>query len=160
MRAKIVGTAAAALLALMGIGALAQELVATPDAIGGAPSNAGIQPGAPPAFSANGSANESWRYRWFQGRWWYWTPENHWMWYTSDRRWVDFSAVPNAGAGDPIAGAGYYAGPYYAGPRYYPGVAVGVLPYGNVNVGVGARIGVDVCGPHGGVRVGRIAVGW
>ena len=36
----------------------------------------------------------------------------------------------------------------------------GNLPYGNVNVGVGRRIGVDVSGPHGGVRVGRIWVGW
>jgi hypothetical protein len=37
---------------------------------------------------------------------------------------------------------------------------VGVRPYGNVDVGVGQRIGVGVWGPHGGVRVGRVFVGW
>ncbi len=37
---------------------------------------------------------------------------------------------------------------------------IGARPYGSVNVGVGRRIGVDVYGPHGSVRVGRIFVGW
>ena len=60
---------------------------------------------------------------------------------------------------------GYYGyGPYY--PRYgysygrYPGVGVGVSPYGDVDVRAGRRVGVGVWGPYGGVRVGRIYVGW
>ena len=38
---------------------------------------------------------DQWRYRWDNGRWWYWTPQNRWMWYTDNGGWVDYdSAVP------------------------------------------------------------------
>ena len=89
-----------------------------------------------------------------------WTPENRWMWYSDDGRWVAFEAShPPAANAAPMPDARYLGPgvPYTAG---YPGVAVGVRPYGNVNVAVGRRVGVDVYGPHGSVRVGRIFVGW
>jgi hypothetical protein len=160
MKALIVCMAAVVGAAIVASRIQAQEIVPTPDPIGGTPGDAaaGVPPGAPvPA----GQAANGWRYRWYEGRWWYWTPQNRWMWYSDDGRWVDFGANnPPAANLAPVPYRSYYppAAPYWAG--YYPGVAVGVSPYGNVNVAVGRRVGVDVYGPHGGVRVGRIAVGW
>ena len=131
--------------------------------------------------TANSTADQNanrWRYRWSNGRWWYWTPQNRWMWYSDEGRWIadDPNHSPPAVEqnADPAAYGDSYYQPYgyygYQGyyPRYgygywqgyYPGVAVGVRPYGNVDVGVGRRIGVGVWGPHGAVRVGRIYVGW
>ena len=77
-------------------------------------------------------------------------------------------AAPQAGAAGGVhvanpARVSVLTGPggwRYRRPYYYPGVAVGVGPYGNVGVGVGRRVGVDVWGPLGAVRVGRIGVGW
>ena len=89
------------------------------------------------------------------------------MWYSDDGQWVDFDA-----AATPVVAyrSGYYPAPYDGyyypydsgpgyGTGYYPGVAVGVWPYG-VNVGVGPRVGVGVWGPRGAVRICRIYVGW
>jgi hypothetical protein len=145
--------------AILGSRIQAQELVPTPDPIGGVRSDAAaaIPPGTPVPPGPN---TEGWRYRWYEGRWWYWTPENRWMWYSDDGRWVAFEAShPPAANAAPMPDARYLGPgvPYTAG---YPGVAVGVRPYGNVNVAVGRRVGVDVYGPHGSVRVGRIFVGW
>ena len=36
---------------------------------------------------------DPWRYRWYGGRWWYWTPESRWMWY-GDAGWTTY--VPAA----------------------------------------------------------------
>jgi len=80
------------------------------------------------------------------------------MWYSDDKRWVAFDPNHPPVANAASAPSGSNGLP--AAPAYDPGVAVGVRPYGNVNVGVGRRVGVDVCGPHGAVRVGRIFVGW
>jgi hypothetical protein len=105
--------------------------------------------------------DESWRYRRFEGRLWYWTPQNFWLWLRADGHWVKFD--PNQGPAvivpGPLAHNTYYPPAAYWTGRY-PGVGVGVRPYGNVNVGVGRRIGVDVWGPYGSVRVGRIFIGW
>ena len=141
----------------------AQETIVTP------------RPSTQTASDAN-----SWRYRWHEGHWWYWTPQNRWMWYSDERRWIEYDpshAPPAADQSAPLAEgyygdysgpvyypysgpAYYYPGPGYWGRYYYPGVAVGVGPYGSVGVGVGPRLGVDVWGPHGGVRVGGLHVGW
>jgi hypothetical protein len=181
MRAKIVSTAVFVTMLLIGWRALAQEIVATPDPVGGTKidAGAGVRPGEPArSNTTTSSTSNDWRYRWFEGRWWYWTPQNRWLWYSNDGRWVEFDAnqAPLAvdqssnppvyqgyypGGGYYYPGPGYYYGaPGYWGRYYYPGVAVGVRPYGNVNVGVGGRVGVDVWGPHGAVRVGGIHVGW
>jgi hypothetical protein len=182
MRVKIICAGVFLIILSIGWSALAQEIVATPDPVGGPKIDAGTGvPGG--ANVAARSTNNDWRYRQFEGRWWYWTPQNRWLWYSDDGRWVPFdenqtqaAIVPNYNppvyqsyypGGYYYPGAGYYdsyPGYYYGRPGYwngyYPGVAVGVGPYGNVNVGVGGRVGVDVWGPHGGVRVGGIRVGW
>jgi hypothetical protein len=174
MKAMTVVIAAAATFALIGAYVLAQEIVATPDPIGGvktevnAGSNAGtVTPPRPAPGATKVPTKDDWRYRWYEGRWWYWMPDNHWMWYTDDGHWVNFDANRNRSATTQSdASPPNYSGPYYYYPApgywtgYYPGTVVGVGPYGNVNVGVGRRVGVDVWGPHGGVRVGRIYVGW
>ena len=160
MRTLIVCMALVAGFAVVGSRIRAQEIVPTPDPIGGVPSDAaaGVPPGAP---VPPGSDTNSWRYRWHEGRWWYWTPQNRWMWYSDDGRWVPFDANnPSATHPARVPDGRYHAPatPYWAG--YYPGVAVGVRPPENVNLAVGRRVGVDVYGPHGAVRVGRICVGW
>ena len=95
---------------------------------------------------------EQWRYRFENGRWWYWTPQNHWMWY-GDNGWVNYDSaipyttgygsyeVPSGGYVYPNYGTYYYPGygyfyPRWYGGRYYnrPGVYVGV---GGIGVGVG-----------------------
>jgi hypothetical protein len=184
MRVPIFSTALVTTVVLAGLCAMAQEMIATPDPVGGAKIDAGagspaagpIAPSAPAGPMAGPAADKG-RYRWYDGRWWYWTPQNRWMWYSDDGHWVAFDASPTTPPAAPQSDAGpvpydahyavpgypppgyYYPGGYWGG-YYYPGVAVGVRPYGNVNVAVGPRVGVSVWGPHGGVRVGRINVGW
>ena len=157
MRATIMGIAAAIGLAVISSGTRAQELVPTPDPIGGVKPGVGAS-GGPNAATEPAPAAADWRYRWHEGRWWYWIPQNRWMWYSDDGRWMELDAnhSPPAAQPAPVVHQSYY-GP---APAPYPGVAVGVRPLGSVNVNVGRRIGVDVCGPHGSVRVGRIFVGW
>jgi hypothetical protein len=44
-----------------------------------------------PEFSGGkGEGHDSWRYRWDNGRWWFWGPGNRWMWYGDDGRWLDY----------------------------------------------------------------------
>jgi len=44
-----------------------------------------------PEFSGgHGEGRDSWRYRWDNGRWWFWGPGNRWMWYGDDGRWLDY----------------------------------------------------------------------
>jgi hypothetical protein len=62
-----------------------------------------------------GNRPDQWRYRWENGRWWYWTPQNRWMWY-NDGQWIDY---------DPSPGYTTYYGDYYSDPNtgyydYYP----------------------------------------
>ena len=45
-----------------------------------------------PEFAAgNGEGRDSWRYRWDNGRWWFWGADNRWMWYGDDGQWLDNS---------------------------------------------------------------------
>jgi len=181
MKVIVVHTAAVVTFMLVASFVIAQELVPTPDPVGGAKAKSSPAPQAdeptqpaPTKDPAVATKAEAWRYRWFNNRWWYWTPEKRWMWYSDDGRWIEFDAQRSAPAvaseenfpPRPVYGC-YYAPPLpylYPQPGYwygaYPGVAVGVRPYGNVNVGVGRRVGVDVWGPHGAVRVGRTYIGW
>jgi len=183
MRAAIKCAVVTIGLALVACHSLAQEVVPTPEPAGaikaepGVGASAGDQAHSTPAANtpADQAANR-WRYRWANGHWWYWTPQNRWMWYTDEGRWIDYKPIP-APPAPPVVeqaeAAPAYASPYY--PRYgygryypgygywngyYPGVAVGVRPYGNVDVNVGQRVNVGVAGPHGAVRVGRIYIDW
>lgn len=59
----------------------------------------------------DGRNREDWRYRWYNGRWWYWHPSNRWM-YWSGNRW-QYHVPGQAFRGTPR----YY---YYApGQPYY-----------------------------------------
>lgn len=154
MKHKLFGTAIFVGLALIGASLVAQELIATPDAIGGQKPDASINnspsvstSSASAANTAAASAANHGRYQWYDGRWWYWTSENRWMWYSDHGRWMEFDA--HHGHNPPPAHSS----------DYHPGPAVGVRPCGNVNVSVG-RVSVDVSGPHGAVRVGRLCIGW
>jgi hypothetical protein len=156
-----------------------QEVVPAPAPGNTAPVtiNAGDQAASAPVANAAAQQDANrWRYRWFNGRWWYWTPQSRWMWYSDDGRWIEYDANHAPQAAVQTDNSAGYAHSYYPAygyygyrayyPRYgywggyYPGVAVGVWPYGNVEVGVGRRVGVNVWGPRGAVRVGRIYVGW
>jgi hypothetical protein len=155
-------------IVLVALHALGQEVVPTPvpaDAARATPhvsANTGDQYSAGPAANATARQEANrWRYRWSNGRWWYWTPQSCWMWYSDDGRWIKYDPAVNPPAVERADRPAAYGYSYYRPNGYFfPGVAVGVRPYGNVDVGVGRRIGVGVWGPHGSVRVGRIFVGW
>jgi hypothetical protein len=157
MKTIAAGAALILALTLRGSPTWGQELVPTPDPVA-SPSIGGTLPGpggqihsGVPANPAPAAAADDWRYLWNDGCWWYWTPQNRWMWYR-DGRWLPYDGTVAAGANSaPLV---------QAQAVYAPPVAVGVRPYGDVHVGVGRRIEVNVWGGHGGVRVGPIAVGW
>ena len=164
MRVRIFYAALVTTVVLAGLCAMAQEMVATPDPVGGANTAVGRTAPNVPAGPMAGPAADKWRYRWYDGHWWYWTPQNRWMWYSDDGHWVAFDASPTTPPAAPQSGAGpvpydasypgplypapgyYYPGRYWGG-YYYPGVTVGVRPYGNVNVAVGAPRGRQRLGP-------------
>jgi hypothetical protein len=177
MRAAIKCAVMAIAVSLVPYHALAQEVVPAPEPAGTGNVEAGNQAHSAPAASVPADqAADRWRYRWFDGHWWYWTPQNRWMWYNDEGRWIAYQPAPAPPAVEqversgntPVYASPYYPrygyGPYYPGygywSGYYPGVAVGVWPYGNVDVNAGRRVAVGVAGPHGAVRVGRIYVGW
>ena len=162
MRTIIVCMAIVVTLALIGVSLLAQEIVPTPDPIGGrnlmrvpaptcaSPFHPVRRPMPPPLQAQIAGATAGMTVVGGTGR----------------RR--------NAGCGTATTGAGWSSTEttspcdqsgdvqpppgYWSG--YYPGTAVGVGPYGNVNVDVGRRVSVDVAGTHGTVRVGRLCIGW
>jgi hypothetical protein len=164
MRTTTISVIMAVAIALIALHALGQEVVPTPAPMDAAKvsAKASDQSAATPAANATARPDANrWRYRWSNGRWWYWTPQCCWMWYSDDGRWIknDPNANPPAvERADRPAAYGYSPHPPYR--YFFPGVAVGVRPYGNVDVGVGQRIGVGVWGPHGSVRVGRLFIGW
>jgi hypothetical protein len=158
MRSLLIGVSVVLTLALIGSRTSGQEVIATPNAVAGAQAGpaSGVDAGAP-ARAPVVAGPDGWRYRWSGGRWWYWTPAERWMWYNDDGQWVEFVPSP---APYTVYQPGYVYPGYYRPYYYYPGVAVDVWPYGNVGVGVGRRVGVNVWGGGGVVRVGRIRVGW
>ena len=42
----------------------------------------------PDFTGGKGEGRDSWRYRWNNGRWWFYGPDNRWMWYGDDDRWL------------------------------------------------------------------------
>jgi hypothetical protein len=44
----------------------------------------------PDFTSGKEESRDSWRYRWDNGRWWFWGADNRWMWYGDDGRWMDY----------------------------------------------------------------------
>ncbi len=43
----------------------------------------------PPFAGDNKESHEDWRYRWDNGRWWFWGPGNRWSWWNSGR-WYNY----------------------------------------------------------------------
>jgi hypothetical protein len=109
----------------------------------GAGANAGVSSNANAAVATNQSGDQ-WRYRWHNGIWWYWTPENRWV-YRNGNEWTNYepavTAVPDAryssqpayGYYQPVPNGyyqsvpngyyqsvpnGYYQGPYRYSTRY------------------------------------------
>jgi hypothetical protein len=48
---------------------------------------------------------DQWRYRFDNGRWWYWTPNNTWMWYNG-QQWTSFPQPGNSGPAVPSSANG------------------------------------------------------
>jgi hypothetical protein len=109
---------------------------------------------------------DQWRYKWDNGRWWYWSPDNRWMWYDG-AQWTYYD--PNAAnttyyqstPGYTTYYGGYDYSPQYYGYGYgypYRGYYGGYGPYyggryGGYGYGNGVWIGTD------GVGVG-VGGGW
>ncbi|HVA47230.1 MAG TPA: hypothetical protein VNH11_12755 [Pirellulales bacterium] len=51
-----------------------------------------------------GTPQNAWRYEFYNGRWWYWTPDDRWAFYNG-REWVTSPAQPTAGSKTAAAGA-------------------------------------------------------
>jgi hypothetical protein len=92
---------------------------------------------------------DRWRYRWHNGEWWYYTPENRWMYYR-DNNWSDYDA-------NTWAPRRYSAG--YRGPAvetrtyYYDRRGVFRRPYRVYYNNPPARSGVEIRAGVGGADV-------
>jgi len=134
--------------------------------------SAGIPANAAGAALVNPSGDQ-WRYRWHNGHWWYWTPENRWV-YRNGNQWTSYPPalpVPPAllvapdpsYASQPAYGNyapnpyGYYSSPYgystgYGGYyNYSPGYQGGYYAPGPYYARPGISIGT---GRGGGIRIG------
>lgn len=60
-----------------------------------APVIGAIQHGDSPQKTQSMWAGQSWRYRYHQGRWWYWRPSNSWAVYEQNR-WVPYQSLSSA----------------------------------------------------------------
>jgi hypothetical protein len=43
-----------------------------------------------PEFKDSKEGHDDWRYRFDNGRWWFWGPGDRWMWYGDNGRWLDY----------------------------------------------------------------------
>ncbi len=118
------------------------------------------------AFTQTASA-EDWRYRFHNGQWWYWMPDNHWV-YWHDNAWTRFDArtYVNPGWHGSYYGTPYGYRPYWGGSRYYSGYS----PYGRFGVDArghvynrgafqGGNIGAGIGGVIGGGQGANIGAG-
>jgi hypothetical protein len=63
-----------------------------------------------PGVSFSDNRPDQWRYRFDNGRWWYWTPNNTWMWYNG-QQWTSFPQPGNTGPAVPSSATGLSAFP-------------------------------------------------
>jgi hypothetical protein len=126
--------------------------------------NAKLLGTTPTATTAENVAYRNWRYRYHNGRWWYWSPNNYWLYYgnngwhrhgyyggygsgygygyrSPDRGYYGYRGYPNRGyygyRGYPYRGGYGYGRRYGTGYRGYnrgPGVQFGI---GRGGVGIG-----------------------
>ncbi|MGA2066493.1 MAG: hypothetical protein ABSG86_16070 [Thermoguttaceae bacterium] len=114
--ALVVGLIATALSAGAVSAADPQATVVAP-----APTAAGVTAPSP------APSPDSWRYKFYNGNWWYWTPDNRWLCYVNGQ-WVIPPAAPvQASVPVYVAPQPYYAYPYgyYPYPYYGGGVSIG-----------------------------------
>jgi hypothetical protein len=52
--------------------------------------------GAAQSSAEQRAAADSWRYRYFDGRWWFWQPNQSWL-YWSGRQWTPYAAAKRSG---------------------------------------------------------------
>ena len=127
--------------------------VGAADAQEAVPAPAATSAGAPAPGYAPTSAESS-RYKFYNGYWWYWTPDNRWVCYVNGQ-WVNPS--PPAQAGTPVqAGVAVYPTPNYVvvpQPYYGPYPYGYGYPYyggGGISVGIGGGWGGGWHGGYGG----------
>jgi hypothetical protein len=106
-----------------------------------AAANAGVIAGPNGTLFTDNRPNQ-WRYRYDNGRWWYWTPNNSWMWYNG-QQWASFPQPGNAGPAAQSSASGISALPLNgigASTGTAPAAAapVGVTP-GSAGAGTGSR---------------------
>lgn len=105
-----------------------------------------------------GRPENRWRYQYYNGYWWYWTPNNRWAFF-SGRRWIDYdSELANQWARGGAVGRGEMGlgggGSYGLGGGYGSGGISGALGGGGVNRGLGAVGGLGTnAGAMGGGRL-------
>src|SRR6478735_2810275 len=78
---------------------------------------------APSVDQSDPSPTAKWRYRWYEGTWWYWSPSEKWYVWAVDH-WVPYEdlagsiAANSDDTGAYSNGSGYYSG-YGNGSGYY-----------------------------------------
>lgn len=88
---------------------------------------------------ANLAGPDGWRYRWHEGRWWYWLPDGRWVFWNTDR-WIDsvsgmsYGTAYTAGYASTYPPYSYgYVEPYSSayGTPYHSGYRAGPSAYGS-----------------------------
>ncbi|MGD9720895.1 MAG: hypothetical protein AB7O59_23375 [Pirellulales bacterium] len=106
--------------------------------------------------------NNQWRYKWHDGRWWYWQTNNSWVIWEGNA-WIPQSALNYSAGYRGYYGSrnrgGYGPGAYYYGRNYYGPGYYGYAPgfygqgYGNVpGYNPGAARGAYIGGAIGGAQ--------
>jgi hypothetical protein len=110
----------------------------------------GVVAAPAPTAPSPAPSPDSWRYRFYNGSWWYWTPDNRWLCYINGQ-WVIPAAPVQAGV--PVYPQYYtvvpqpYYGPYPYG-YYNPYPCYG----GGISIGFGGGWGGGWHGGYGGHR--------
>lgn len=104
----------------------------------------------PGNVAASGPVQDNqWRYRWHNGRWWYWTPANNWVVYLNNA-WRPYTPGMFDSGYFGTSNSGTYYTPY-SGYRYYSpyGYSYRSYPYyGNYGYGYGPSIGLNFGTPR------------
>ncbi len=88
--------------------------------------------------SAPKYSSPNWRYRWFEGRWWYWLPQNKWV-YWSGSNWKPYEPTGQARTYTSYYGnydaqpAPMAAQPAYSGSGYCPPSVSSARQFGRWN---------------------------
>ena len=109
------------LLAALGVGLITTALQVGAASAGDPPVGVVAADATAPSYAASGDSS---RYRFYNGYWWYWMPDNHWVCYVNGQ-WVN--PGPPLQASVPVQATAVYPPQYYTvvpEPCYAP------YPYG------------------------------